>query len=113
MVEGSTGEGMESHSCPVQIYRRVPTHVHMTLTKWWHLRRGNEREFAINMVLAQINDPEDHGEVNCYRGLSYLQDTLERLMREAQGQVMEVMKELMAVEVLISDLSTLSDSKWT
>ena len=62
------------------------------------MRNGNKREFAINMVLTQINDPEYHREVNCYRGLSDLQDTLERLMRDAQGQVIEVMKELVTIE---------------
>ena len=50
------------------------------------------------MALAQINDPKYHGEVNRYRGLSDLQDTLEKLMKEAQGRVMEVMKELITVE---------------
>ena len=62
------------------------------------MRRGSDREFAINMALAQINDPKYHGEVNRYRGLSDLQETLERLMKDAQGRVMEVMKELITVE---------------
>ena len=62
------------------------------------MRNGNKREFAINMVLAQINDPKYHGEINRYRGLSDLQDTLERLMRDAQRRVMEVMKELVTIE---------------
>ena len=44
--------------------------------------RDNEREFTINMVLAQINNPKYHGEVNRYRGLSDLQDTLEGLMSQ-------------------------------
>ena len=70
----------------------------MTPIKWKYLRNRNEREFAINMVLSQINNPKYHGEINHYRGLSNLQDTLERLMKDAQGQVMEVMKELMTIE---------------
>ena len=74
----------------------------MTPAKWRHLRNGDQREFAINTVLAQINDPKYHGEVNRYRGLSDLQDTLERLMKEAQGRVMEVMKELVNVEVQLN-----------
>ena len=98
MVEGSAGVGTESCSCPVQIDRRVPTHTCMNPIKWRHLRQGNERDFAINMALAQINDPKYHGEINRYRGLSDLQDTLERLMKDAQGRVMEVMKELVTVE---------------
>ena len=97
-VEGSAGIRTESCSCPVQLDRRVPTHAPMTPVKWRHLRNGNEREFTINMALAQINDPKYHGEVNRYRGLSNLQDTLERLMRDAQGRVMEVMKELVTIE---------------
>ena len=101
-VEGSAGVGTEPRSCPVQMDRRVPTHAPMTPVKWKHLRNGSDREFAINMVLAQINDPKYHGEVNRYRGLSDLQDTLERLMKDAQGRVMEVMKELVNVEVQLT-----------
>ena len=97
-VEGSAGIGTKTRSCPVQIDRRVPTHAPMTTAKWRHLRNGDQREFAINMVLAQINDPKYHGEVNRFRGLSDLQDTLERLMKDTQGRVMEVMKELVTVE---------------
>ena len=97
-VEGSAGVGTETRSCPVLIDRRVPTHAPMTLAKWRHLRNGSDREFAINMALAQINNPKYLGEVNRYRGLSDLQDTLERLMKDAQGRVMEVMKELITVE---------------
>ena len=66
------------------------------------MRNGSDREFAINMVLAQINDPKYHGEVNHYRGLSDLQDTLERLMRDTQGRVMEVMKKLVTVEAQLN-----------
>ena len=98
MVMGSAGRGMETRSCPIQIDRRVPTHHPITPLKWKHLRNGNEREFSVNTALAQINDPKYHGEINRYRGLSNLQDTLEKLMRDAQGRVMEVMKELVVVE---------------
>ena len=50
------------------------------------------------MALAQMNDPKFHGEINHYRGLSDLHDTLEKLMKDAQGRVMEVMKELIVVD---------------
>ena len=53
------------------------------------------------MMLTQNNNPKYHGEVNHYRGLSNLQDTLERLMKDAQGQVMEVMKKLMTVQGML------------
>ena len=101
-VEGSAGVGTETRLCPVQIDRRVPTHAPMNPTKWRHMRNGSDREFTINMALAQINDPKYHGEVNRYRGLSNLQDTMERLMKEAQGQVKEVMKELVNVEAQLN-----------
>ena len=101
-VEGTAGVGTKTRSCPVQIDRRVPTHAPMTPVKWRHMRNGSDREFAINMALAQINDPKYHGEVNRYRDLSDLQDTLERLMREAQGRVMEVMKELVSMEAQLN-----------
>ena len=54
------------------------------------------------MALTQINNPKYHGEVNHYRGLSNLQSTLERLMKDVQGWVMEVMKELMTVKGQLS-----------
>ena len=101
-VEGSAGVGTETWLCPVQIDRRVPTHAPMNPVKWRHLRNGSDREFAINMVLSQINDPKYHGEVNRYRGLSDLQDTLGRLMKEAQGRIMGVMKELVNVEAQLN-----------
>ena len=62
-VEGSAGVGTETHSCPVQIDRRVPSHAPMTTVKWRHLRNGNEKEFTINMALAQINDPSTMGKL--------------------------------------------------
>ena len=98
MVMGSAGRGLDTRSCPVQIDRRVPTHHPMTTLKWKHLRNRDEREFGINMALAQMNDPKFHGEISRYRGLSDLHDTLEKLMRDAQGRVMEVMKELVVVD---------------
>ena len=101
-MEGSAGVGTETRSCPVQIDRRVPTHAPMNPVKWKHLRNGSDREFAIKMALTQINDPKYHGEVNRYRGLSDLQETLDRLMKEAQGRVMEVMKELVNVEAQLN-----------
>ena len=86
IVLGSAGRGLETRSCPVQIDRRVPTHHPMTPLKWKHLRNGNEREFDINMALAKMNDPKFNGEINRYRGLSDLHDTLEKLMRDAKGK---------------------------
>ena len=50
------------------------------------------------MALSQINDPRYHGEVNFFRGLSDLQDTLERMMKDTQRWVMEVMKEIVTVQ---------------
>ena len=102
MVEGSAGIGTEPCSCPVQMDRRVPTHAPMSPIKWRHLRSGNEREFAINMVLTQINNPKYHSDVNHFKGLSNLKDTLEKLMKEAQGWVMEVMKELVTIEAQLN-----------
>ena len=97
-VEGSTGDGTPTCLCPVQLARRVPTHTCMIPTMWKSLRCGHEKEFTINMALSQINDPRYNGEVNCYRGLSDLQDTLEVMMKDAQGWVMEVMKELVTIQ---------------
>ena len=54
------------------------------------------------MVLTQINDPKYHGEINHFRGLGNLQVTLERLMKDAQGQVMETMKKLVTIEGQLS-----------
>ena len=47
------------------------------------------------MALSQINDPRYNREVSCYRGLSNFQETLEVMMEDTQGWVVDVMKELM------------------
>ena len=65
---------------------------------WKSLKQGHEKEFANNMALSQIDNPRYNREVNHYRGLSDLQETLEVMMKDAQGQVMEVMKELVTVQ---------------
>ena len=54
--------------------------------------------FPLGRHLSYLHQTLHHGEINRYRGLSDLQDTLEKLMRDTQGRVMEVMKELVVVE---------------
>ena len=58
----------------------------------------NEREFAINAVLTEINDPRLTGEITRYRGYAKLVTTLEGFLKEARERTKTVMKELVKVE---------------
>ena len=50
------------------------------------------------MALSQINNPRYIEEIHHFRGLSNLQETLETMMKDTQGCLMEVMKELVTVQ---------------
>ena len=57
-----------------------------------------EREFAINAVLTEINDPRLTGEITRYRGYAKLTSTLEGFLKEARERTRTVMAELVKVE---------------
>ena len=73
---GTLGEGQEIRSLAVQVGKRVRFPCHITAAKWKHLEQNNEREFAIDTVLTEINDPHLTGEIARYWGYTKLKTTL-------------------------------------
>ena len=97
-VTGTEGVSFEWRTIPVYIGRRSRAAQKMTTEKWKYLRRDTNTEFVVNEALAEIGDPRLTGEVNQYRGLADVKDTLDKLMREATQQVNEIMQEAVVVE---------------
>ena len=95
---GMLKKGGEICDTPVQIGRRARHFMHMTEANWRDLMRGNEKEFAINEALMEMGDLQLWGEVNTFRGTAELKKTLEEMLKDAHGQVKEVMRELIKVE---------------
>ena len=97
-VFGTLGEGHEQRSLPVQLGKRVSFPRHIKPEEWKHLESENEREFTINAVLTEINDPRLTGEITRYRGYARLTTTLEGFLKEARERTKTVTAELVKVE---------------
>ena len=65
-VFGTLGEGQEVQSLAVQVGKWVRFPWRITPAEWKHLEEDNEREFTINTVLTEINDPRLTGEIARY-----------------------------------------------
>ena len=68
LVEGSLGLGSETRTTLVYLTKKAGHPFNMTSSKWANLARDSPKEFAINMALEEINDPQLKGEVNRFRG---------------------------------------------
>ena len=97
-VFGTLGEGQEIRSLAVQVGKRVKFPRHITAAEWKHLEAENEREFAINAVLTEINDPRLTGKITRYRGYAKLKTTLDSFLKEASERVRTVMAEAVKVD---------------
>ena len=97
-VTGTAGRGYSQHTIPVYIGRHSTFYTAMTEAKWREFRRGAPQEFLINKAIADMADPRIIGEVNRLRGKMELKDTLDKLRREAQHRLDEIMKEYLIVE---------------
>ena len=86
-VTGTKGVGFKRRTIPVYIGRRSRVAQKMTMEKWKYLRRDTDTEFVVNDALAEIRDPRLTGEVNRFRGLTDVKDTLDKLMHEATQRV--------------------------
>ena len=95
---GTLGEGQETRSLAVQVGKRVKFPQHITAMEWRHLEQDNEREFAINAVLMEINDPHLMGKIARYWGYAKLKKTLDRFLKEAHERVRTVMAEAVKVD---------------
>ena len=102
-VTGTTGRGYSQHRIPVYIGRQTSFYTTMTKDKWREFRRGAPQEFLINEAIADMADPRVIGEVNRLRGKMELKDTLDKLRRDAQHRLDEIMKEYLIVQ---QDLTT-------
>ena len=56
-VQGSAGVGRITRTLQVQMARVVPRFAKLTPQQWRDLEAGSEKEFAVNLALAEINDP--------------------------------------------------------
>ena len=92
-VTGTEGRGHSQHTIPVYISRQTRYYTHMTAAKWREFRRGAPQEFLINEAIADMADPQIVGEVNRLRGKMELRDTLDKLRRDTQHRLDEIMKE--------------------
>ena len=92
------GEGQEIRSLAVQVGKRVRFPRQIKPDEWKHLEEDNDREFAINAVLVEINDPHLTGEIARYRGYTKLTKTLEGFLKEARERTQTVMAKLVKVE---------------
>ena len=97
-VTGTAGRGYSKHSIPVYIGRHTTFYTTMTESKWREFRRGAPQEFLINEAIADMADPRVIGEVNRLRGKQELKDTLDKLRRDAQHRLDEIIKEYLIVE---------------
>ena len=102
-VTGTEGWGYSQHTIPVYISRQTRHYTPMTASKWWEFRHGAPQEFLINEAIADMADPHIVGEVNRLRGKMELRDTLDKLCRDAQHQLDEIMKEYLITK---QDLSS-------
>ena len=95
---GTLGERQEVRSLAVQVGKQVRFPRQIKQAEWKHLEEENEREFAINQVLIEINDPCLTGKIARYRGYAKLMNTLEGFLKEARKWTRTVMAELVKVE---------------
>ena len=97
-IFGTLGEGQEVWSLVVQVGKQVRFPQHITSEEWKHLEEDNDREFTINAVLTEINDPWLTGEIARYRGYAKLKTTLDGFLKEAHSRVCQVMAEVVKVD---------------
>ena len=92
-VTGTEGRGHSKHTIPVYISRQTHYYTPMTAAKWREFRRGAPQEFLINEAIADMADPRVVREVNRLQGKMELRDTLDKLRRDTQHRLDEIMKE--------------------
>jgi hypothetical protein len=105
-VTGTEGMGFERRTIPVYIGKRARHFQKMTTEKWRYLRRDTDTEFTVNEALAEIGDPKLTGEVNRFRGLADIKDTMDKLLRDATQRVNEIMREAVVIDVEFKHCTT-------
>ena len=97
-VTGTEGQGHSQHTIPVYISRQTRFYTPMTAAKWREFQCGAPQEFLINEAITDMADPQVVGEVNHLRGKMELRDTLDKLRRDTQHRLDEIMKEYTITE---------------
>jgi hypothetical protein len=97
-VTGTKGMGFKCRTIPVYIGKRAHHFQKMTTEKWRYLCHNTDTEFTINEALAEIGDPKLTGEVNRFRGLADIKDTMDKLLCDAMQCVNEIMREAVVVD---------------
>jgi hypothetical protein len=105
-VTGTEGVGFERRTIPVYIGKRARHFQKMTTEKWRYLRRDTDTEFTVNEALAEIGDPKLTGEVNRFRGLADIKDTMDKLLRDTTQRVNEIMREAVVIDVEFKHCTT-------
>jgi hypothetical protein len=105
-VIGTEGVGFKRRTIPVYIGKRARHFQKMTTEKWRYLRRDTDTEFTVNEALAEIGDPKLTGEVNRFRGLADIKDTMDKLLRDATQHINEIMREAVVIDVEFKHCTT-------
>jgi hypothetical protein len=105
-VMGTEGMGFECRTIPVYIGKRARHFQKMTTEKWRYLHCDTDTEFAVNKAMAEISDPKLTGEVNRFRGLADIKDTMDKLLRDTMQHVNEIMREAVVIDVEFKHCTT-------
>ena len=102
-VYGCSGAGQPEESLPVHLLRRVRDPHHLSYEDWKELQGGSQKEFAINMAMAEVNDPCLTGEVNRYRKEIRAARALRDLEAETRARTYKISQEREVVEKVLKE----------
>ena len=100
-VYGCSGAGQLEESLPVHLLKRVQDPHDLSYEDWKELQGGSQKEFAINMAIAEANDPCLTGEVNHYRKEIRAARALRDLEAETQARTYKIAQEREVVEKVL------------
>ncbi|KAF8274211.1 hypothetical protein EI94DRAFT_1794428 [Lactarius quietus] len=109
MVTRTQCKGAPEHTVPIMVGRCSRHYSTITDMQWKTLQWESDSEFAVNEALADLEDICLIGEINRYRGYSQTKEILEKLRREAQHWVDEILRELVEVERVLKFMTILPD----
>ena len=102
-VYGCSGAGQPEESLPVHLLRRVQDPHHLSYKDWKELQGRSQKEFAINMAIAEANDPCLTGEVNRYRKEIRTTRALRDLEAETRARTYKISQEREVVEKVLKE----------
>ncbi|KAF8258039.1 hypothetical protein EI94DRAFT_1816235 [Lactarius quietus] len=108
-VTGTQHKGASERTVPIMVGRRSCHYSTIIKAQWKTLQQESNSKFTVNEALVDLGDIHLIGEVNCYRGYSQTKEILEKLHREAQHWVNEILRELVEVERVLRFMTGLPD----